>query len=122
PGCLRRHRRLGPPPAVRDRGTAGRHRGAGGRQEGPLCPGAVAAPLLDLRERGGLMALPEDLELIEHEIKHLQIEWEKFFGGVERKPPNELRAKVEALFRRHANTEIRNATERFRFQNLTSRY
>jgi hypothetical protein len=68
------------------------------------------------------MALSEDLEQIEKAIKQLQIEWEKFFGGVERKPPNDLKGKVEALIRRHANAEIRNNTERFRYQNITARY
>jgi hypothetical protein len=68
------------------------------------------------------MALSEDLDQIEKAIKQLQIEWEKFFGGVERKPPNDLKAKVEALIRRHANAEIRNNTERFRYQNITARY
>jgi hypothetical protein len=68
------------------------------------------------------MALSEDLEQIEKAIKQLQIEWEKFFGGVEKKPPNDLKGKVEALIRRHANAEIRNNTERFRYQNITARY
>ena len=68
------------------------------------------------------MALPEDLDQIDKAIRQLQIEWEKFFGGVERKPPNDLKARVEALIRMHANAEIRNNTERFRYQNLTARY
>ena len=68
------------------------------------------------------MPLPEDLEQIEKAIKQLQIEWEKFFGGVEKKPPADLKARVEALIRSHANSEIRNNTERFRYQNLTARY
>ena len=68
------------------------------------------------------MALPEDLDQIDKAIKQLQIEWEKFFGGVERKPPNDLKTRVEALIRMHANAEIRNNTERFRYQNLTARY
>jgi hypothetical protein len=68
------------------------------------------------------MALNEDLDQIEKAIKQLQIEREKFFGGVERKPPSDLKARVEALIRQHANSEIRNNTERFRYQNLTARY
>jgi hypothetical protein len=68
------------------------------------------------------MGLSEDLDLIEKSFRLLQIEWEKFFGGVERKPPNDLKTKVEALIRRHANAEIRNNTDRFRYQNLTARY
>jgi hypothetical protein len=68
------------------------------------------------------MAINEDIEQLEKSIRMLQVEWEKFFGGVERKPPNELKSKVEALVRRNANLEIRNATDRFRYQNLTARY
>ena len=68
------------------------------------------------------MALNEDLDILEKSIRQLQIEWEKFFSGIERKPPVDLRTKLEAMIRRYSNTEIRNNTERFRFQNLASRY
>jgi hypothetical protein len=63
-----------------------------------------------------------DLELLEKQIRQLQIEWEKFFSGIERKPPVDLRTKLEGMIRRYSNQEIRNNTERFRFQNLASRY
>lgn len=68
------------------------------------------------------MSLEEDLGDLERSIRQLQIEWDKFFGGVERKPPNDLKSRVEALIRRHANAEMRNNTERFRYMNLTARY
>jgi hypothetical protein len=66
--------------------------------------------------------LAEDLESIEKSIRRLQIEWDKFFSGLERKPPNDLKMKVEALLRQHANSEIRNNTDRFRYQTLTAKY
>jgi len=66
--------------------------------------------------------LSEDIEAIENAIRRLQIEWDKFFSGLERKPPTDLRTKTEALLRRYANAEIRNSTERFRFQSLTAKY
>jgi hypothetical protein len=68
------------------------------------------------------VALEDDLAQLETSIRQLQIEWDKFFGGVERKPPTDLKTRVEAMIRRHANAEIRNNTERFRYQNLTARY
>jgi hypothetical protein len=68
------------------------------------------------------VALEDDLVLIETSLRNLQIEWDKFFGGVERKPPTDQKARLEALLRRHANAEIRNNAERFRYQNLTARY
>ena len=66
--------------------------------------------------------ISDDLDVLEKSIRLLQIEWEKFFGGVERKPPNELKTRVESMVRRYSNQEIRNNTERFRYQNLASRY
>ena len=68
------------------------------------------------------MANSDDLDLLENGIRQLQIEWEKFFGGVEKKPPNDLKTRVEALIRKYAYAEIRNNTERFRYQTLTARY
>lgn len=68
------------------------------------------------------MALEEDIDLLESGIRQLQIEWEKFFGGVERKPPMDLKSRIEAMVRKYANAEIRNNAERFRYQNLTARY
>ena len=68
------------------------------------------------------MATDDDLDQLENMFRQLQIEWEKFFGGVEKKAPTELRTKVEAIVKRYAYTEIRNNTERFRYQALASRY
>jgi hypothetical protein len=68
------------------------------------------------------VAITDDLNDIEKGIRQLQVEWEKFFSGLERKPPNDLRTRLERLIRSYAGTEIRNATERFRYQTLTARY
>jgi len=68
------------------------------------------------------VALSEDLDALERAIRQIQIEWDKFFGGIEKKPPNDMKMRLEALIRRHANAEIRNNTERFRYQTLTARY
>jgi hypothetical protein len=64
----------------------------------------------------------EDLEFLENSIRQLKIEWEKFFGGVERKPPYDLKFRVDSVVRRHSNAEIRNNAERFRYMNLVARY
>lgn len=68
------------------------------------------------------MAILEDLDVLEKALRQLQIEWEKFFAGTERKPPMDLKGRVEGLIRRYAYAEIRNNTERFRYQTLSSRY
>jgi hypothetical protein len=68
------------------------------------------------------MPVNDDLDLLEGWIRQLQIEWDKFFGGTERKPPHDLRGRVEQLIRRYAYAEIRNNTDRFRYQTLVARY
>jgi len=68
------------------------------------------------------VALAEDLDALERAIRQIQIDWDKFFSGIDKKPPNDAKTRLEALIRRHANAEIRNNTERFRYQTLTARY
>ena len=68
------------------------------------------------------MAIEDDLDQLEVMLRQLQIEWERFFGGLEKKPPVEMRSRVEAIVKRYGNAEIRNNTERFRYQALSSRY
>ena len=68
------------------------------------------------------MALQEDLDRLDVAIRQLQVKWDLFFNGAEKKPPSELQAQVEALVRRYANVEIRNNGERFRYQGLSARF
>jgi len=66
--------------------------------------------------------LSEDLDHLDVAIRQLQVKWDLFFAGQEKKPPSEQQAQVETLIRRWANQEIRNNGERFRYQGLTARY
>lgn len=68
------------------------------------------------------MPLSDDLDRLDQTIRQLQVKWDMFFAGQEKKPPNELQAQVEKLIRTYAFTEIRNNAERFRYQGLTARY
>jgi hypothetical protein len=68
------------------------------------------------------VGVSEDLDLIERLTRQLQTEWEKFFAGVDKHPPNELKGKLETLIRRYAYQEMSNNAERFRYQSLSTRY
>jgi hypothetical protein len=68
------------------------------------------------------VALSEDLDRLDTAIRQLQVKWDLFFVGQERKPPTELQTQVETLIRRYSNQEIRNNGERFRYQGLTARF
>jgi hypothetical protein len=68
------------------------------------------------------VALQDDLDRIDVMLRQLQVKWDLFFNGAERKPPSELQTQVDSLLKRHSNSEIRNNGDRFRFQGLTARY
>ena len=68
------------------------------------------------------MALQDDLDRIDVMLRQLQVKWELFFNGAERKPPSELQTQVDTLIKRLSNGEIRNNGDRFRFQGLSARY
>ncbi len=68
------------------------------------------------------MALPEDLDRIDVMLRQLQVKWDLFFTGSEKKPPSELQTQLDSLIKRHSNAEIRNNGDRFRFQGLSARY
>jgi hypothetical protein len=68
------------------------------------------------------VTVTQELDQLENSIRQLQIEWEKFFAGIERKPPTDLKTRVEGIVRKFGNAEIRNNGERFRYQALASRY
>jgi len=71
---------------------------------------------------GGVEAIERDLDELELSIRKLQIEWDKFFGGVERIPPHDLKRRTEKLIREYVGAEIRNSAIRFRYQSLSARY
>jgi len=66
--------------------------------------------------------LSDDLDRLDVSIRQLQVKWDMFFSGAEKKPPSDLHAQVEGLVQRYANSEIRNSGERFRYQSLTARF
>jgi hypothetical protein len=68
------------------------------------------------------VALQDDLDRIDVLTRQLQVKWEMFFTGAEKKPPSELQGQLETLLKRLNNTEIRNNGDRFRFQGLSTRY
>ena len=69
-----------------------------------------------------MATIQEDFDRIDVMLRQLQVKWDLFFNGAERKPPSELQGQVETLIKRLNNTEIRNNGDRFRFQGLSARY
>jgi hypothetical protein len=65
----------------------------------------------------------EDLNQIEKDIRTLRIEFEQYFGGGRKRPPNDTQWRVETMIKRYGEriAEI-NLIQRFRYNNLASTY
>ena len=64
----------------------------------------------------------EDLTNLDEWIRRLKIEYEIFFNGNRKKPPDDLRMRVERLVKRLAETTDMSLSQRFRYNTLISRF
>jgi len=68
------------------------------------------------------VSLAEDLDRLDVSLRQLQVKWDMFLSGAEKKPPDDLQAQVQLIIKRYGSAEIRNNGERFRYQSLTARF
>ncbi|PLX81475.1 MAG: hypothetical protein C0616_04015 [Desulfuromonas sp.] len=62
------------------------------------------------------------LAKLENELKQLQIKYEQYFAGVEKREPVKDRELIGRLLRKMATRHITQTDVRFRFQNLATRF
>jgi hypothetical protein len=68
------------------------------------------------------MTVEEELDLLTDDLRKLKVEYEIFFNGGSKKPPVDLRSRVEHLLRKHSDTQKLNSHQRFRYNTLASRF
>jgi len=68
------------------------------------------------------MALAEDLIQLEHQLAELITRYEKYFIGLEKREPMQLRGEVVKMVRRYANTPINNTMYKHKYTMLTARF
>ena len=66
--------------------------------------------------------LAEDLNELENNLKRLRIEYEQYFMGNMRRPPNVLLGKVQKVILRFSNSPPLNTRYKFRFNQLNARF
>src|SRR5512136_1666302 len=64
----------------------------------------------------------EDLKNLEEWIRRLKIEYDIFFVGNRRKPPDELRQRVEKTVKRLAEATDMSLSQRFLYNTLIARF
>jgi hypothetical protein len=70
-----------------------------------------------------MATIEEDLAQLERDIRQLKIEYDQFFGGGRKRPPNEIEWRIELLVKRYGERggEMKSA-QRFKFNSLTQGY
>jgi hypothetical protein len=70
-----------------------------------------------------MATIDEDLAALERDIRQLKIEYDQFFGGGRKRPPNEIEWRIELLVKRYGERggEMKSG-QRFKFNSLTQSY
>jgi hypothetical protein len=64
----------------------------------------------------------DDLTNLDEWIRRLKVEYEIFFNGNRKRPPDDLRLRVEKTVKRLAEASDMNFTQRFRYNTLIARF
>lgn len=64
----------------------------------------------------------EELRILDHKLKQLKLDYDRYFLGTRPREPVLLRGEVEKLVAIYSNQAITNSALRFRFSSLCSRY
>ncbi len=64
----------------------------------------------------------EDLDNLDEWLRRLKVEYEVFFNGHRKKPPEDLKMRVEKLIKRLSEVQNMSYAERFRYNTLITRF
>jgi hypothetical protein len=68
------------------------------------------------------VTIDEELNVLEDALRRLKIEYDVYFGGGSKRPPNDLEWRVQSLVKKHSDTGKLNFQQRFRYNSLAQKY
>lgn len=68
------------------------------------------------------MGIPEDIALLERQIRELKTAYEKYFAGLEKREPLKLREEVARVIRTYSGTTLTNTGYAFKLNQLTASF
>lgn len=68
------------------------------------------------------MSIPEDIALLERQIRDLKTAYEKYFAGLEKREPLKLREAVAKVIRQYSGTTLTNTGYAFKLTQLTASF
>ncbi len=68
------------------------------------------------------MGLKEDIDLLDHKLARLKVEYEQYFMKLLKREPVKLREEVEKIILAYSNKNITNTSLKFRYNSLVARF
>lgn len=68
------------------------------------------------------MAIDDELNLLEDQLRRLKVEYDVYFGGGSKKPPADIEWKVKNLLRKFSDGHRMNYAQRYRYTTMQQRY
>ncbi len=72
--------------------------------------------------RGQQDPVDEELEELDQGLKRLRVEYDQFFLGILKRPPNVLQGRMQKIIVKYANQILRKTHQKFRFNQLNSKF
>ncbi len=72
--------------------------------------------------RGQQDPVDEELEELDQGLKRLRVEYDQFFLGILKRPPNVLQGRMQKIIVKYSNQSLRKTHQKFRFNQLNSKY
>ncbi len=68
------------------------------------------------------MTIDEELDLLDNSLRRLKVEYDIYFGGGSKRPPNDTLWRVQSLIKRFSDSQKLNYSQRYKFNTLTQKY
>jgi hypothetical protein len=68
------------------------------------------------------LTIDEELDLLDNSLRRLKIEYDIYFGGGAKRPPNDTLWRVQSLIKKFGDSQKLTFAQRYKFNALTQRY
>ncbi len=72
--------------------------------------------------RGQQDPVDEDLDELDNNLKSLRVQFDQYFLGILKRPPEVLQGRVQKIIVKYANQNLRKTYQKFRFNQLNSKF
>jgi len=68
------------------------------------------------------VTVEEELNALDEAVRRLKIEYDMFFGGGSKKPPEDTEWRVKSLLKKYSDSQRLNFAQRFKYNSIAQRY